>query len=401
MTIVTITYADDIVILTEREEELQSLLDIVDHWCWKWRLSVNQGKTEVIHFRKQGVSRSTFNFNVEVKPLCYTNIYKYLGFTLDEHLQFREGINTLADTAGRALGSIISKMKNCKDLSYTTFSMLYDAWVSPILLYAAGVWGGKELSRVNATQNQAMRCFLGVHKFTPVLALQGDMGWEPCLIKQKGEMLRLWNRLSSMPEVRIAKKVFNWDKAHNYPWCREMNAIFNETDQQHVFTNGLRCNTQSVKHILFREYKEKWANDIWHKQQLKTYRLLKYVYSPEPYVTLPLDRSRRSLCAQLRTGILPLAIEIGRFYSVPEEERLRSVCDLNVVEDELHFLFYCPLGDEARQILFQKMQDVKSELFWTEDEVKLEWFFREEAFSVATFIKSAWKLRKNKLFGCF
>ncbi len=65
-----------------------------------------------------------------------------------------------------------------------------------------------------------------------------------------------------------------------------------------------------------------------------------------------------------------------------------------------HFLFYCPLNDEARQLLFRKVQDVKPELFWTEDEAKLECFFREEVFSVANFIKSALKLRKNKLFGC-
>lgn len=262
-------YADDIVILAEREEELQSLLDIVNHWCQKWRMSVNQEKTQVIHFRKRGVSRSTFNFYVGVKPLSYTRAYEYLGFTLDEYLLFEEGINTLVDTSGRALGSIISKMKNCRDLGCTTFSKLYDVCVSPILLCAAGIWGGKEFSKVNAIQNRAIRCFLCVHKFTPVLALQGDMGWEPCLIKQKGEMLRLWNRLSSMPEGRIAKRVFNWDKAYNYPWCSEMNAVFNEADQQHIFTNGLRCSVNFVKHKLFLEYKEKWANDIWFKPKLR------------------------------------------------------------------------------------------------------------------------------------
>ena len=33
-------------------------------------------------------------------------------------------------------------------------------------------------------------------------------------------------------------------------------------------------------------------------------------------------KSKRSLCAQLRTGILSLAIEVGRFNTLDEEERI-------------------------------------------------------------------------------
>lgn len=171
--------------------------------------------------------------------------------------------------------------------------------------------------------------------------------------------------------------------------------IFSEADQQHIFTNSLRCNVNFVKHRLFFKYKEEWANDIWCKPKLRTYCQLKNVYGPEPYMTLPLDRSKRSLCAQLRAGILPLAIEVGRFNSVPEEGRLCTLCNLNVIEDELHFVFHCPLYDEARQLLFQKMQNVK--LFWTDDVVKLEGFFRREVFTLATFMKRAWAMRRSYL----
>ncbi len=31
--------------------------------------------------------------------------------------------------------------------------------------------------------------FLGVHKFTPILAIIGDIGWEPLKIRHKCEML--------------------------------------------------------------------------------------------------------------------------------------------------------------------------------------------------------------------
>ena len=125
---------------------------------------------------------------------------------------------------------------------------------------------------------------------------------------------------------------------------------------------------------------------------------MKNSYGPEPYVTLPLEKSKRSLCAQLRMGTLPLSLEVGRFNSIAEEERLCSVCDLRVVEDEAHFMFHCPLYKEHRLNLFEKMQNMNTDLFWCDDNVKLEWLFREDVFSVALFIKRAWSSRIAKLF---
>ena len=86
-----------------------------------------------------------------------------------------------------------------------------------------------------------------------------------------------------------------------------------------------------MKQKLLIVFKEKWANDIWLKPKLRTYCQMKNSYGPEPYVTLPLEKSKRSLCAQLRMGTLPLSLEVGRFNSTAEEEHLCSVCDMYVL----------------------------------------------------------------------
>ena len=118
---------------------------------------------------------------------------------------------------------------------------------------------------------------------------------------------------------------------------------------------------------------------------------------PESYATCFLSRSQRSLCAQLRCGILPLAIEVGRFTAVLEEKRLCSLCDLQDIENEYHFMFYCPLYDDLRVPLFEAMQR-QPDLFWLDDGEKLEWLFRLEVFKTATFISNAWKRRQSVLF---
>lgn len=71
------------------------------------------------------------------------------------------------------------------------------------------MWGLKETKTVDTIQNRAIRCFLGVHKFAPILAIQGDMGWVPVVVQRKCEMIRLWNRLIRMAEDRVNKRVFS------------------------------------------------------------------------------------------------------------------------------------------------------------------------------------------------
>ena len=56
-------------------------------------------------------------------------------------------------------------------------------WCS-LLFYAAGVWGFKKAPDSNVIQTRAVRCFLGVHKYTAERAIEESMGWESCLVKQ-------------------------------------------------------------------------------------------------------------------------------------------------------------------------------------------------------------------------
>ena len=41
-TICTLMYADDIVVLGDSEEDLHALVQIVNRWCEKWQMALNQ-----------------------------------------------------------------------------------------------------------------------------------------------------------------------------------------------------------------------------------------------------------------------------------------------------------------------------------------------------------------------
>ena len=106
----TLLYADDIVLLADNEENLQLMLNITETWCNKWRLEVNLTKTNILHVRKQSLNRSDFTFYLGEKVVEYCSDYKYLGTTMNEFLGFDFSASVMADSAGRALGAIITKM---------------------------------------------------------------------------------------------------------------------------------------------------------------------------------------------------------------------------------------------------------------------------------------------------
>ena len=88
---------------------------------------------------------------------------------------------------------------------------MYHSYVVPIMDYGSGVWGYGSSENGDKFQFRAIRYYLGVHPKIPLLALEGDMGWNSCNIRQHINMVWLWNRLINMDDNRLTKRVFKWD----------------------------------------------------------------------------------------------------------------------------------------------------------------------------------------------
>ena len=184
-------YADDIVLLAPTEECLQKQLDALHNWCRRWRMVVNEEKSQVVHFRppRQPVTTKTFKYGSQI--LSIVNEYKYLGVFLDEHLNFDSNCKALARSASRALGLIRYKLRYLKECGCLSFTKLFTSFVCPILDYCSGVWGVKAHDNIEKVQFDAIRYFLGVHKFAPKDMLIGDVGWTSCFSRHKLALLNI------------------------------------------------------------------------------------------------------------------------------------------------------------------------------------------------------------------
>ena len=79
-------YADDVVLISESEDDLQNMLNTLNNWCNKWRLAVNESKTKIVHLRNKNQLRSNFIFQCGEKVITFEHEYKYLGFWFNEYL---------------------------------------------------------------------------------------------------------------------------------------------------------------------------------------------------------------------------------------------------------------------------------------------------------------------------
>ncbi len=80
-----------------------------------------------------------------------------------------------------------------------------------MLDYCSEGWGFKQFKQIEAIQHKAIRIFLVVHRYAPLPAIDGNMGWSSCDTRRKVAMFRYWNGLIDMDDSKLPKIVFKWD----------------------------------------------------------------------------------------------------------------------------------------------------------------------------------------------
>ena len=120
-------YADDKVIITENEDNMQLGLDYILVWCKRWRMKVNTKKTKVMHVCGKPCKSTQAIFNLDGTELELVSKYKYLGFFFNEHMDMREGIIVLSEATGQSLSGIIAKFASFRDAGFQTYTKLYES----------------------------------------------------------------------------------------------------------------------------------------------------------------------------------------------------------------------------------------------------------------------------------
>ena len=387
-----LAYADDLILISDSEADLKSMLNCLNEYCNKWRLTVNSSKTQIMHCRKVTQPTTEFEFKYGNANITKTDTYRYLGVTINYNTDIGKLVETLANASSRALGSITSKY-------YKTFKAMFDAVVYPVMSYVAAAWGYTRYTKCDTVQNRAMRTFLGVSKITPIAAMYGDLNWTPPIVKHKVEVVKFWLRACEMPEQRLTKKIFMHDQElasrGRISFCHEVKLIL---EAANIDLDSQTENT-TINDVLQPVYKSEMntfhnhlKTEINTMSRLELYRELKHDFKTEKYVEVMRDRKQRSLVAKARMGTLPIEIETGRYRGTPRNERLCKQCDCRVVEDISHFMLHCSKYDELRIEMYEQILVNTNGANMSDEELRTILFASNEPqimFATAKFIHKA------------
>ena len=209
-------FADDIVLLSESAEGLQNSLNKLNMYCNKWKLTLNTDKTKVVIFNRGGHIIRKFKFLYGINEIQITQRYCYLGIVFTASGLFTEAVKSLTEKASKTFYML--RQLNTRDNIKVTFK-LFDSLVSPILYYGCEIWAPFLAKKLNNDNFQSLcdtspienlnvklcKHILSVGRKSTNLAVKGELGRFPILLKALQHAVKFWHRLNTLDTNTIVK----------------------------------------------------------------------------------------------------------------------------------------------------------------------------------------------------
>ena len=143
--------------------------------------------------------------------------------------------------------------------------------------------------------------------------------------------------------------------------------------------------------------------DIFHQEtfskiqnqesKLRTYAVFKKCLGYENYLSNIKNTTIRKNVTKFRLSNHKLMIEVGRHQKIPANERFCPFCPQKI-ENEIHFLFYCPSYRIQRSTYLNPITDALHNFSFLPDHQKLELLFSDMDHNVCTFISKSMEVRE-------
>lgn len=350
-------WADDLIIVSNSPNDLQNSINGLAKYCSQWQLILNVVKTKVVVFGKKqpGLSFTYNDVDIEI-----SENYKYLGCLFQsEGNIFKEHLNSVITKASRATFNV---QKYCKPLGSPPPSLvlkLFNSLVVPVLEYGSEIWSaGTNTDCIDVFQVKFIKRMLKLRQQTATLAVLGEVGELPLSIKLELRVLKYWMRLLKLPDGHIAKQMYDTlcslDNIGFRSWVTYLKGLLVKYGLENLLDGRILPPNmyKLTKAKIVAAYSTQFCSLISDENRypkLRTYKLFKSSFEMENYLWLQIPRYRISLC-RLRTSSHHLEIERGRYTipKTPAESRICKQCNLNEVEDEIHFVLNCSQHDVLR-----------------------------------------------------
>ncbi|BHF84996.1 hypothetical protein SprV_1002815200 [Sparganum proliferum] len=163
-TVHELLFADDCILNTTSEEEMQRSMDFFSAACENFGLVINTQKTVVINQPqpKSATPPNAPQISVSGTQLQVVENFRYLGSTLSRNSKIDDEVANRISKVSQAFDRLQSKVWNGHGLQLTTKLKMYKAVILPTLLYGAETWTvyTKQARRLNHFHLSCLRRIL-------------------------------------------------------------------------------------------------------------------------------------------------------------------------------------------------------------------------------------------------
>ena len=359
----TLLYADDTIILSNTEKDLQYSLQIYAEYCQKWKLIVNIDKSKILVF---GKDTKRINFTLNGVELERVKTFKYLGLMFSKNGKYVNAVKHNIDKARKASFAIAKRARQL-NLSVSCHIHIINTVVKSILLYGCEVFCFEKLDIIDSFYVQTLKRILHVRKSTPDYMVYGETGCNPPSVDIKQRAMTFWHKTHNSSQKslpKICQNVLvdcNEGDEYSSQYIKYIKKSFNDSGLTHLYgtyrddiqTQNLNQNINTIKRRTKDQYIQKWHEDKNTSPKALFYNIIKHDFGFEEYLDILCFKKRITL-TRLRTSNHSLPIEVGRWDGTPRELRTCPICPGNVLGDEFHFLLQCNLFEDVRKMFLKK-----------------------------------------------
>lgn len=392
-------FADDMVILGNTPEELQSHLNCLANYCQNWSLEVNSSKTKIMVFRKRGVLRADEQWFYKTEAIQVVENFNYLGCIFKYNGVFSANSDFIVGKSLKALNNLLFNFKKLP-LTPKSYCELFDAFVGSTLNYESEVWGFSKFKNSERVHLKFCKSILNVRKSTASVGVYGELGRYPLYISKYKRIISYWCKLLRSENVVIAslyRRALEDCNLGNTNWVSSVKKLLDDYGFSNVFLypQSISINFPNIFHQrVVDNFIQEWYGLLQSSSILTDYVHYKNTFSYETYLDV-LPVKLRKYITQFRIGAHSLRIHTGRYGSnnIPRNERYCLYCGNQDLEDVYHFICICPCYSSVRQKFLNSRFYVRPSVFkfnslmGTHDSGVLK--------NIANYIKSSLEIRQS------
>ena len=428
----TLSFADDLVILSETSKGLQLALKKLEDYCHKWQLTVNIQKTKFLIFG--GHNQTDIKFFYKNQLLNEVKEFNFLGNIIDQKGKFKRSSQELSKKGLKAIFSLKKYMSDFKHIPVNLSCKLFDTLIRPIILYNSEIWfmdeyftffkaiqrsiiSGRNIEKLSLVDRSTFekihtrfcKTVLGTRKTACNFAARTELGRLPLESFIKTQVLSYYSRINSQDINPLVKEALILNKKLNddgvYTWYSFATSIMNELELEKT---DFEFNQKPFKEIKYKvknqnknvikEYYDKLILDKISKfdnsSKLHLYSKLKTEIGLPEYLKTQNFNSRKIL-TKFRISDHNLEVEIGRYQRIPRDQRKCKICKM--LDDESHFLFHCQINNNLRQTFLNKILTVHPDFNQLDSLKKIQLILNPDMTVlpiVVDFLKQSLELRK-------